>query len=249
MSEKFNINNGPVGDKEGKIEKKDLKYNNIIFDFDSTVASIESLDFLYNSVIKDNPNKAELLADFESITNKGMSVNEKIPFDQSLSLRIQMLIKAGATKEHVDQVAKDIEGKLSSSFIDNKEFFVSHKEHVYIVSGGFEEVIIPATNKLGIDPGHVYANRFIYDEEGRIKGVDESRLTTKPYGKANTMKNLNLVGPSIVVGDGSTDMEIRDMGVAQTFIAYTQYAKRDEVVTRADGQANSFEELKNFIIE
>lgn len=249
MSGKFNLNNDIQGGKEGGQEEYKLKYNNIIFDFDSTVANVESLDFLYQSVIKDNPNKEELLAEFEAITKKGMSLNEKIPFDQSLSLRIQLLINVGATKDHVQSVASAIQGKLSKSFIDNTDFFVKNSYHIYVVSGGFEEVIIPATNKLGIDPSHVYANRFIYDEAGRIKGVDESRLTAKQYGKANTIKNLNLQGSSIVVGDGSTDLEIRDIGGAKTFIAYTQYATRDAVVTNADGKVDSFDELKKFIIE
>jgi D-3-phosphoglycerate dehydrogenase len=250
MPEKYIPNNNEIhGEGKGGMEKYKLKYSNIIFDFDSTVADVESLDFLYKSVIQGHPDHEALLADFEAITNQGMSYKDKIPFDESLSMRIQLLIKAGATKEHVDQVAKVIMGKLSQSFESNKDFFKGNSDHIYVVSGGFEEVIIPATNKLGIKPDHVYANRFVYDDTGRIVGIDDTRLTSKQYGKANTIKSLGLAGSSIIVGDGSTDMEIRDMGVADKFIAYTQYAKRDEVVTRADGQANSFEELKSFIIE
>ena len=52
--------------------------------------------------------------------------------------------------------------------------------------------------------------------------------------------------PLLAVGDGSTDVAMRD--VADAFAAFTYFARRDAVVARADLEIASFAQLARVVL-
>ena len=62
-------------------------------------------------------------------------------------------------------------------------------------------------------------------------------------GKVEVVKNLNLHGTTIVIGDGYTDYEIKKYGYADIFIAYTKHMDRIKVSNLADHKSNSFSDI------
>ena len=66
-------------------------------------------------------------------------------------------------------------------------------------------------------------------------------------GETLVVKNLNLNGTTIVIGDGYTDYEIKKYGYADIFIAYTQHVNRIKVSNLADYKSNSFSDIINYI--
>lgn len=233
--------------KQSKIEKWSFKFDNIIFDMDSTLSQVEGLDILAEVVARatfqNEEDVQKFLKEFKDTTKKGMG--GKIPFNESLMQRMDML-PTKPTREQIIKTGEEIGKKITESFLKNKEFFEKYKDNIYIISGGFREMILPSTRALGINDEHVYANEFIYDEKGVVVGIDESKLTSQTGGKAKQFIELNLQGDTVVIGDGATDLEIKTIGGADTFIVYTQYEntkERKNVIEQSDARAESFEEI------
>ncbi len=175
-----------------------LKY--FVIDFDSTFIKLEGLDALAKVSLKENPEK---IAEIEKITREGMT--GKIGFRESLESRVKSL---EATVEDIESAVKVLKKNISVSVLRNKKFFKQFKNHIYIISGGFEEMILPVVSDFGILPEHVLANKFLV-KNGKIVGFDKNRATSEAQGKAKAVRELNLKGEVIVVGDGFTDLEIR----------------------------------------
>ncbi|MBI4973635.1 phosphoglycerate dehydrogenase [Candidatus Roizmanbacteria bacterium] len=209
-----------------------------IIDFDSTFIRGETLDLLATICLKSNPNRKKIIEEIEHLTVLGME--GKIPFSQSLEKRLQ-LIKPNKT--HINKLISYLKKHISPSIVRNKEFFKQHKEHIYIVSGGFKECIIPLTRSFGIRPSHILANTFIFNKQGTYTGYDRTNPLAQAKGKIKAIQTLNLSGNVVVIGDGYTDFELKEMGAAKVFVAFTENVIRDAVVGQADQVAPSFDEF------
>lgn len=207
-------------------------------DFDSTFIKSEGLEELAAFALKDNPEKDARLQKIKDITDQAME--GKIPFDQSLEERLKLL---KATREHVQKVAKILEDHITPSIARNTEFFKLHKDTIYIISGGFNEFILPVVKPFGIDEDHVFANTFVYDNDGNIIGVDKKNLMSQEQGKVKVVKSLNLKGDKYIIGDGHTDYQLKKLGLVKKFIAFTENIERKVILENADSIAQSFDEF------
>ena len=211
---------------------------NFIFDFDSTFIQVEALEELAMISLKGHPEKDRILAEINEVTTLGN--NGKISFAESLSRRIPLL---KANKTHLDALIRKLKRKVSVSFARNRAFFREYADRIYIVSGGFKEFIDPIVAQYGIPAERVFANSFIFDDAGNIIGFDEDILLSKDNGKVLLLKSLHLTGDIYVIGDGYTDLQIREAGLANKFYVYTENIERESVVSRADHVAPTFEEF------
>lgn len=214
------------------------EHTNYIIDFDSTFTKVEALDVLGEISLIGRPDRDDVLNQIKAITDRGMS--GEISFTESLDLRLNLL------KAHRDQLPALIEtlmGKISDSFQRNKQFLTENSEHIYVVSNGFKEFIVPIVTSLGVLEGNVFANTFVFDETGAIIGFDRENPLSANGGKSQIIKNLNLDGEVYVIGDGYTDYEIRAAGLANRFYAFTENVMRPRVVEKADHIAPSLDEF------
>lgn len=214
----------------------DLTY---IFDFDNTLVSVESLDELARMSLEHSDDKDARLAEFVEITNRGM--NGTLAFDESLRQRLEML---HITRDDVRKLTEQLKDAITDSALECEEWFDENADSIYVVSGGFEDYIIPVVEELGIPAAHVFANRFVYDKSGVVIGFDTSSNLSKAHGKVLQVAELELPAPIIMVGDGMTDYEVRSKGEADEFWAFTQHVARPMVVERADRVLGSFEEIE-----
>lgn len=171
----------------------------------------------------------------------------KLGFYDSLKKRLKIL---KANKTHIRELIILLKENISDSIRENKEFFKENRDKIYIFSGGFKEFIIPTLEEFGIKEENVFANNFIFDEEGNILSFDENNIMCKSDAKILQLKKLNLKGEITVVGDGYTDYLMKEAGLAIKFIAYTENVKRKPVMEKADFVANNFDDfLKTNIIK
>lgn len=213
-----------------------------IIDFDSTLIQVETLDFLAGIVLQNHPKKEEIVREIEEVTRLGME--GKIDFGESLKRRLKLLT---IEQKHLEQVKKVLHEKITPSFARNKSFFQTHKDQIYIVSGGFKELILPVAHELSIPPSHVLANEFILKNKN-VTGVDMKNPLSKKGGKAKAVEGLNLDGEIFVIGDGMTDWEIKETIAGKPnsridFIAFTENVFRENVVAKADYSVPSFDEF------
>lgn len=209
-----------------------------IFDFDSTLVRIETLEALADIALSDAPDAAAKKAEIASLTDQAMS--GQVDFGTALRRRLDLL---SLTRSHVEALSDRILDEASASIRRNVDFFERHAERVYILSGGFREVIAPLAARLGIAADHVLANDLIYDAEGRVTGVDDANPLSRDNGKPEVIKALNLTGPVVMVGDGWTDAEVKLAGAADRFYAFTEVVSRQKVIEVADAVAASLDEV------
>lgn len=188
--------------------------------------------------LANEPDKGEKLEKLENLTNRGM--DGEISFRESLVQRLELL---NAHKKHLEPLLKVLKGKISSSFIRNKEFFQENRDNIYIVSNGFKEFIVPIVKELGIREEHVFANTFKFDQGGKITGFDTDNVLSSNNGKVATLKALDLKGDVYMIGDGYTDYEVRAAGLANKFYAFTENVERDNVLSKADHITPSMDEF------
>lgn len=209
-----------------------------IIDFDSTFTQVEGLDELANIALATHPDRESVVAKIRSLTEQGM--NGEITFGDALRQRIDLL---KANKEHIDQLIDFLSDKITDSFTRNQEFLKEFTDDIIIISGGFKEFIVPIVSKLGIKPENVYANTFTFDAEDNITGVDEENVLAQEGGKVTLIKSMNLDGHVSVIGDGYTDYQIREAGLANRFYAFSENVSRKKVMDKADFVINSLDEF------
>ena len=213
----------------------------LICDFDSTIVSIETLDELAKFVMRRTAYDVDLAQKIEEITEMGMQ--GEIDFAQSLSRRLDLM------KLHRDDVMefKDhVKRAITVSVIKNVDFFRKYNKQIHIISGGFYDFIIPVVEELGLDVQNVHANTFVYDEAGVVTGYDMNNCLIKPSGKALQVKQLQLDGHVIMVGDGWTDYEVKQSGAADHFVAFVEHVMRDKVMEVADFIAHNFDDVVKY---
>lgn len=204
-----------------------------ITDIDSTQLGVETLDHCARAVL--TPDE---MVDFEAVTDKGMGGT--IGFHDSFSLRVEVLISRGVTREQVLRVGQELIGHIDGSALEQRERIAAARDRIYAVSGGVEDLILPSMRFLGIDTRHVLANQFTYDGYGRITGF-EDRLTVLDDGKAQQVAALDLTDFAVGVGDGYNDYLVREGGHVGHFVAYVAHKQHQSVIQLADSVADSFE--------
>lgn len=118
-----------------------------IFDFDSTLVRIETLEALADIALSDAPDAAAKKAEIASLTDQAMT--GQVDFGTALRRRLELL---ALNRSHVEALSDRILDEASASIRRNVDFFERHAERVYILSGGFREVIAPWPRGWGSPP-------------------------------------------------------------------------------------------------
>jgi len=210
----------------------------IIIDFDSTFTKVEGLDELAAIALTGHPQREQIVQQITDLTNKGM--NGEMSFSEGLHKRIALL---KASRAHIEELVSFLRTKVSDSFQRNKQFLTENADHIYIVSSGFKEFIVPVVTEFGLRADHVYANEFRFDAEGNIMGIDENNVLSTDGGKIKLLSSLNLEGEVYAIGDGYTDYQLKESGLASRFYAFTENIERPKVVAVADHIATSFDDF------
>lgn len=209
-------------------------------DFDSALVTRETLDDLAAIALDSHPERESVYSELEALTARGMT--GEMPFGASLTARMGLL--SGIVHlDHIAELNDRLAGQISPSAMEHSDWFERNAEGIHVISGGFEQIIVPTVAILGIAAANVHANRFIFDGDGYVIGHDADRLTAQTGGKAAQAAKLGIEGRIIAVGDGYTDFEIREQGVADEFWAFTETVERSSVTQRADRVISSFSEL------
>lgn len=214
------------------------KQQHFVIDFDSTFTKVEALDVLCEISLNGSPSKKESLKKIKELTDLGME--GKISFKESLLKRIALL---KAHRDHLPPLIDNLSKQVSESFKRNKEFIRKYADQILIVSNGFKDFIDPIVEQYGIVSECVYANEFVYDENGTIIGFDETNPLAGDKSKPKLIDQLNLEGEIFVIGDGYTDYEIKQAGMAHKFYAFTENVRRENVLQQADHEAPSLDEF------
>ncbi len=209
-----------------------------VIDFDSTFIRFEALDELAAIALQNDPEQDKRLNKIKEYTS--LAMEGKLSFPESLGKRLQML---EADKDDIEQLVRVLKRNISTSIKRNENFFKKYADKIYIISGGFKEYIAPIVGEYNIREDHIFANSFKFDNSGKINGFDENNYLAQENGKVKQLENLDLEGDIYVIGDGYTDFQIRESGLAQRFFAFTENIERANLLEKADHVTPSFDEF------
>lgn len=219
-----------------------MRFATVVFDFDSTLVDDETLEFVCDRALAGRSDRDAVLAEIKRITELG--VTGAIPFEESIARRMALVAPRRAD---VEDVAQGFVDRISPSILSHLDFFRENGESLYIVSHGFDELIEPTVRKLGIDMSRVFANKFVFDDDGVARSIDVTRPLSRAGGKARALLSARVPGPVVMIGDGYTDYEVKLHGAADAFVAYVEHAHRERAVENADRVAKSFAEVRNYL--
>ena len=221
----------------------DIALNNkaLFIDFDSTFVKVETIDELARLSLGDDPDAEYKVRMITYITNQAMC--GEIDFPGALEKRLEIL---SITKDDIKKIIQQISGLVSDSFVRSRELIRSLSDSIWIVSGGFREIICPVVADFGIGDDHILANSFIYSGE-QVIGCDRDGDLFKKGGKIKAIRELNLDKEIFMIGDGFTDYEVYSEGIAKAFICYTENIYRENVVNLSKHHAGSFDQALEII--
>lgn len=213
------------------------KLDGVCFDVDSTFCQDESIDEL-----------AEFLGCGDvvrELTAKAMGGN--VLFQDALKARLDAM---GPSRADVDRFLVEHPHILSEGVQDLLDVLAARGVKVFLVSGGFRQIIEPLAEQLGIPKGHVFANNLLFGREGGYAGFDPEEFTSRSGGKREAVRHIRKAfGMETVamVGDGATDAEAKGDEGAELFIGYGGTVFREGVAERADWYVMRIDEITSVL--
>ncbi|KAJ0963490.1 hypothetical protein J5N97_028612 [Dioscorea zingiberensis] len=211
------------------------KADAVCFDVDSTVCLDEGIDEL-----ADFCGSGQAVAEW---TNKAMSGS--VPFEEALAARLSLF---NPSLSQLNDFLEKRPPRISPGIAELIMKLKANKTDVYLISGGFRQMINPVAVKLGIPLENIFANQLLFGSNGEFLGFDTSEPTSRSGGKAKAVEHIRKhrgYKAMIMVGDGATDLEARKPGGADLFICYGGVQLRESVATKADWLVFNFQDLLN----
>ncbi|KAK9121268.1 hypothetical protein Syun_018885 [Stephania yunnanensis] len=209
----------------------------VCFDVDSTVCLDEGIDEL-----------AEFCGAGQAVaewTSRAMSGS--VPFEEALAARLSIFNPSLST---VREFLEKRPPRISPGIDQLIKKLKAKGTNVYLVSGGFHQMIQPVALHLGIPVQNIFANKLLFGSSGEFVGFDKSEPTSRSGGKAVAVQNIREVHKYkavVMIGDGQTDLEGRKPGGADLFICYAGVQLREAVATKADWLVFDFQDLIKFL--
>ncbi|KAK9144901.1 hypothetical protein Sjap_004804 [Stephania japonica] len=205
----------------------------VCFDVDSTVCLDEGIDEL-----------AEFCGAGQAVaewTSRAMSGS--VPFEEALAARLSIFNPSLST---VCEFLEKRPPRISPGIDQLIKKLKAKGTNVYLVSGGFRQMIQPVALHLGIPVQNIFANQLLFGSSGEFVGFDKNEPTSRSGGKAVAVQHIKEVHKYeavVMVGDGQTDLEARKPGGANLFICYAGVQLREAVATKADWLVFDFQDL------
>ena len=217
---------------------------NFLFDFDSTLVKNESLNDVLGLALG---NDTEKISQIDKITK--MAMEGLISPQDSMCQRLKL---ATINKELVNKISEKAKSQITDGMVDLISELKKHKDvNIFIISGGFKEMIAPTAKILGIPQENIYANEFIYDKNNTVEKAKDSILLQN-QGKVkiiNKLKNDGILnGKNIMIGDGFTDLETLLYNAVDDYICFCGVVERENVKNKSKNIAKNTNELKDMCL-
>ncbi len=192
-------------------------FQSIVFDCDSTLADIEGIDEL----------AGDRIDEIQALTAAAM--DGRVPLQEVYGRRLDIL---RPTRRRVDAIGDMYVERLVLDAEATVAALLWLGKDVRVISGGLLPPVLAAATKLGIPSASVSAVRIDFAPDGAYAGFDSDSPLARSGGKLEVVESWNLGRPSLLVGDGATDLEA-SAGV-DIFAAFMGVAWRPVIAQDAD---------------
>lgn len=211
------------------------RFASVMLDVDSTLSTLEGIDWL---AARRGPALAE---EVEALTRQAMAGQALL--DTVYEAR---LAKVAPSRDDMSALGAAYVAHLVPGAREAIAAWQDAGVRVVLVSGGLRAGIEPLAAHVGIAREDLHAADVRFSADGGYAGVDPRQPLATPLGKAQVLRTLGLPRPTLVVGDGATDLEAR--AAADAFCAFTGVVARPTVVARADFVAAEFSSVTTLVL-
>jgi len=234
------MNSASVGLQVNEAKSHFKNAKAVFFDVDSTVIQEEGIDVLANFAnVKDA---------VEELTRKAMGGS--VLFQDALTERLSLI---QPSESLVQQCLQKHPFRLTPNVKRVIDLLHARGTHVFLVSGGFRQMINPIAAQLNIPSHRIFANNILFSATTReYAGFDPNEPTSRDGGKKAVLSRLvELHGytSAVMIGDGATDMQAKSLGAANAFIGFGGVVEREKVKEGADWFIYDFEDLVHLLLE
>lgn len=197
--------------------------NSIYFDFDSTLARIETLDELARA--------RGVFDDVKQMTDAAM--NGEARLEDILPRKTDLI---APSREMIEAFVARVNGE--ALFTPGAQEIVARLREmgwqIRVLTANFHAVIDPLAQLLGIEAAHVLANDLKFYGDGSYAGIDPASrlLTTNGKGVVLKEERGQETGRVVFVGDSVSDLSCK--GVADLMIGFGGVVARPKVRAEAD---------------
>jgi len=208
----------------------------LFLDCDSTLSAIEGIDELARL------RGDECCAEIEAMTHEAME--GKVTIEYVFGKRLRAI---QPTRKECARVGQMYIERIEPGVVEMLAAARSAGWTPCILSGGFEPVIAPLAEHLGIE--WVEAVGLYFDEDGRYSDYEFDYYTTSNGGKPIVIRKAKRrlrLGRTIMVGDGISDLETQPE--VDLFVGYGGVVRRPRVEAEAKVFITQFSELLPHLI-
>ena len=209
------------------------RFASVVLDVDSTLSDVEGIDWLASLR---GPEVAQRIA---KLTERAM--DGEMPLEAVYGERLAVI---RPTRDEVRKLSQVYRDRIAQGAADAIARMQRAGVRIVLVSGGVRQAIEPLAADLATE---LRAVSLAWSPSGEYSGFDERSPLVRQSGKAVVARTLALPRPAIAVGDGSTDVPMRN--VVDEFAAFTGFVWRDKVVEAASRAFQTFDELASCVLQ
>eukprot|EP00301_Raphidiophrys_heterophryoidea_P025386 c8507_g1_i1.p1 GENE.c8507_g1_i1~~c8507_g1_i1.p1 ORF type:complete len:118 (+),score=34.10 c8507_g1_i1:290-643(+) len=108
-------------------------------------------------------------------------MNGKMTFEEALATRMSLI---NPSLSQLEAFIHNHPPRLTPGIKELVQNLQSHNIQVFLVSGGFRQMIEPVAEAIGVPKENIYSNLLLFAENGEYKDFDRSQPTCTSAGKA-----------------------------------------------------------------
>jgi phosphoserine phosphatase len=206
------------------------RFASVVLDVDSTLSGVEGVDWLASLRGEEVARRSAQLTD--------RAMNGEIPIEAVYGERLALI---RPTRDEMAALADVYRERIAPGAAAAVASMRAAGVRLILVSGGFRQAIAPVATELGFAESDLFAVSVYWDGDGLYQGFEQASPLATQDGKLRVVRSLGLPRPTLAVGDGSTDLRMRD--AVDEFAAFTGFARREAVVSAADREVTSYRDL------
>ena len=211
------------------------RFRSVILDADSTLCALEGIDWL---AAQRGPAVAARIVE---VTERAM--NGEIALEAVYGARLEIVEPDAVLIGRLGDVYLE---RLLPGAEEAVRTLTAAGVELAIVSGGIRQALLRLAAHLGVVTERLRAVDIYLDDSGAYAGYDTRSPLATDTGKAAVAGALAMPRPTLMVGDGHTDLAARPS--VDAFAAFVGVIRREPVVERADYVISSFDQLTTLIL-
>ena len=213
------------------------RYATVMLDADSTLSDVEGIDWL---AARREPIVAAQVA---ALTKAAM--NGEVTLDSIYGKRLEIV---SPTRGDIFALSETYVQRVAPGAVEVVRDLIANGVRVLIVSGGVREALKPLAELVGVAEVDLYGVDINLGATGTYLGFDANATLARQEGKLELLRKLesDLPRPILHVGDGMTDAVVREL--SDGFAVYTGFVRRLPVISYADFEVTSFDELREAVL-